>query len=392
MAETNSYLTGPEISALISTKNAGQTYLFSDSCHSGALLNDVKAVRTAIFAAASRTETSQEGSDKGGYFSAVLLHYLRKGLSLRDSMNKAVAVTSYVSAQHPAYYPDGVSIIYPFGALGTNNQNHSLTLDNNLAWIAKILENGKTAFCPPISLLIQWDDEALALGYLRLTADGTELVPGKEMAYYQFIAEKHSAWGSHLVSATTTARGFNVSASPGLAFAGFVPGGLAVSQTRRIFYVSDNTNGRILMINPAESQHRKITLLSGLQKAGSLKMSDSGRALIYTTDNRVKKLFFGFTAYIADAQGHPLSGAVVNVRSDFGDRTDQVPADGYLTVLDLQKPSLSDRSINLTVQYQGASQLFPFTLLDRDHTFVSLTFSGNPGVISDPLYPVGAEP
>ena len=381
----NGFLTGTEISALISKKNAGQTYLFSDSCHSGALIKDIKAVRTAIFAASTAEGVSNEKSDSGGYFSAVLLHYLRKGMSLGEAIGKAVTVTGFTANQTPEYYPDGVDMVYPFGAMGTKAQYHSANLDNNLYWITKILEIGEGAYKPPAELLTQWNKEATDLGLSGINN-------------FIYVCDKTAEWtvqqgfSSDLEPGSLTVTALNVTALPVTLPSDFVPGGLAVSLTRRIFYLSDNTNGRILMLSPIESKHRKIPLLSGLVKAGGLKLSDNGRSLVYTTNNLVKKLYFGFTAFIGDTLGQPLSGAVVTMKSDLGERTIQVPADGYLTVMDLQKPSLTDRSVSLTVRYQGTTQLLPFTLLDRDHTFVSFTYSGNPGVIPEPVYPVGAAP
>ncbi len=63
------------------------------------------------------------------------------------------------------------------------------------------------------------------------------------------------------------------------------------------------------MLNPMDRKHRILTLVKGLNQVGDVDLGDDGRSLVYVTNGGVQRTFFGFTAFVHDPQGSPMSGA-----------------------------------------------------------------------------------
>ncbi|HQH27314.1 MAG TPA: hypothetical protein PLP17_07965, partial [Oligoflexia bacterium] len=168
----------------------------------------------------------------------------------------------------------------------------------------------------------------------------------------------------------------------------YVPGGLAVCPWSHVIYVSDNTNGRLLMINPYETEHRAITLLEGLDHPGDVDIGCGGRSLVYTDGNRVKSMLFGFTVYLRGEDALPLRGAEVTVQTGLGQFIRKTDDRGYLTLLNLTDPSVYDNSVALTVKSGGKTQIYTFNLERSCHTFKALVFAGN-GSVTPVFYQSG---
>ncbi len=398
MPDTSTEISPSEIESWLTEKNAGQTYLISDSCYSGQLVDKIHAPKTAVIAATSHDNPSYEliGGDGGGYFTSVFLSLLKQGYSMEEAINKAIPIVygsvshdfssyGYIkSPQKPTYDPDGVDMQYPFGQISTYSlDSHTRELRSDLDWAAELIEDFKDYEIPPppelypgMTLQLQWADEARNLGIEDVQA---------------YIDEKTEEWRltqsegvmrcvSHLI---------NVTESPS-ATTPFLPGGLAVSQHHHLFYVSDNQNGNLYMYNPLESiRHRRLTLLKGLNHPGDVDMGFQGCSLIYTSGGRVQRKYLGFTAYIVRDSGEALQGVPVLVETEKGEHTERTDADGYLTVMDLLKPSLFDRRVYLTIHHGGGSQMFSVDLMPKDHTFVKLIFTGDPATIIPPIYASG---
>ncbi len=393
MPDLTTEINPSEIESWITEKNAGQTYLISDSCYSGHLVDKIHAPKTAVIAATTKSDPSYEiiGNGRGGYFTSVFLSLLKQDYSMEEAINKSIPIV-YGSVksdfgykakdQKPTYDPDGVDMQYPFGRISSYSLNsHSRELATDLDWAAELIEEFKdyeispTVFWPSRTLIFEWAEEAHLLGIENIN---------------EYIDEKTEEWrlaqGDGVIRCISNM--FDVTEAAASS-SSFLPGGIAPSQHYHLFYVTDNQNGNIFMYNPFERQHRRITLIDGLIHPADIDIGDNGRSMVYVTNGAVQRKFFGLTAFITDTGGNPLSGAKVIVQSDLGEIIKTVDPDGYMTVMDLLKPSLFSRSLFLTVYHNGGSQLFSLVLQPTDQTFVKLEYSGMPGIIPPPTYASG---
>jgi hypothetical protein len=161
--------------------------------------------------------------------------------------------------------------------------------------------------------------------------------------------------------------------------ASYIPGGMAVSPIdRREIYVTDNTNGRLLMLIPGDFKGvRQTTLMKGLSKPGDVDMADSGRSLVIAESDKVRKVYFGLTATMTDSTGAPLSGADIVITGGFPAVTTRTDASGIVSVMNLVSPSTDDFLVYLTASSQGKTQIFPIYLNYSGQKVVDLVFTGN---------------
>jgi hypothetical protein len=149
----------------------------------------------------------------------------------------------------------------------------------------------------------------------------------------------------------------------------FLPGGFAICPWDKVYYVSDNTNGRIFRINPRmELPFRSITLISGLDKPGDVDIGDHGTSLVYTDGNWVRKKFFGFSIRLVNSAGEGVAGAEVVAQTPIGERVGRTDTEGWLTMMDLLRPGGS-RKVQLTVRVVGFQAVgYGFELNEQCHT------------------------
>jgi hypothetical protein len=161
--------------------------------------------------------------------------------------------------------------------------------------------------------------------------------------------------------------------------ASYIPGGMAVSPVdRHEIYVTDNTNGRLLMLIPGDFKSvRQITLMKGLNHPGDVDMAENGRALVVAEADKVRKLFFGLTATITDSSGAPLPGADVVINGEFPAVATKTDVSGVLSVMNLINPGMGDYLIYLTVSSLGKTQVFPIYLNYTGQKVIDLVFTAN---------------
>ncbi len=347
--------TPDQLSADLDHVGARGNYVISDSCHAGGFIDQLSAKNTVAFGACEANEysgemhhdsagiaggrfayTTGDREDIGGIFSYLMLKHLRRGDSLEDSF-KASAKES------------GAMVTKFFGT-------HIQTASTNL-------QNNDFGFCP---------------------IDAGEPFGGAANLYRQVTDDTFDSITEGLLGDAPFSEGLiRLQGPPG---ASFIPGGLAVCPGKQRFFVSDNSGGRIVMISPAETTHRYITVLEGLVAPGDIDIGRNAQSLVYTTDDRVKSQFFGFSAFIADTAGAPLGGADVIVESAAGKFTKRVDLNGYLNVFGLLAPKIASRRVQITVSKENKSHSFSFELEPSCQTLHSLVFNGT-GVIEDVAMP-----
>ncbi len=388
--EANTQVTERELHNWITEKGAGQTYLILDACHSGEFADGgFGPPRTAVVASCTAAQISGEAiygdvekGAWGGVLTPHLVAQLTRGESIEDAINNSrLAWAKQGFDQKPAFMPDGADVDHPFGDLTPPYQSGHLTsLPYSLDYFAKIADKNDLTPEPSRSVLDGF--------ILEIKTEHPDWEMGSD-AFNSLLSQKIEAWKIANGQSGTTRGGSMQVASGSPNPTNYLPGGLAVSQERRLFYVTDNDHGRLLMINPFERLHRRIALMEGLSHPADIDIGDKGRSAVYVNNGAVQRTFFGLTAYITDTEGHPLSGARTFLDTDLGTFNGIVDPDGYMTVMDLLKPALFSRSLFLTIYHNGGSQLYPITLQPTDQTFVKLTYSGAPGTIIPPVYGLG---
>lgn len=384
-----------ELSNWITQKNAGNTYIILDCCHSGGFTDGIfQAPRTAVLTSCKSSQIADEGywESNGtwhwaGIYTPFFTYYLSQGESISDAHNKAHSLVDYMDYdQNAVIAPDGADVNRPFGEIDPDFiTNGSRLINDETQFFAQIMEGWTTHYLystiEPSEVVV---DQLIA----EVVQENPDVEPGSD-AFNALLNDKIKQWKTEQLQTNTT-RGRCISLVTATNEpATYFPGGMAASQYCRLFYVTDNANGRVLMYNPFERQHRRITLIDGLTHPADIDIGDSGRSMVYVTNGAVQRKFFGITAFITDTSGNPLSGAKVVVQSDLGEIIKIVDLDGYITVMDLLRPSLFSRSLFLTVYHDGGSQLFSLVLQTTDQTFVKLQYSGMPGVIPPPTYGSG---
>lgn len=384
-----------ELNNWITEKNVGNTYLIIDACHSGDFVDDIfQAPRTAVLTSAGSYDIAAEANwgenDQphwAGVYTPFLVHQLSVGESIGTAHENTTKIVNQMDySQGPKFLPDGADIDQPFGAINPDYiSDSSRQLDSEIQFFAELMERKSNYYLygavePPQSVIDQLSAEVLQ--------ENPGVEPGSE-AFDTLLNAKIDQWKvDHFQGTTTRGRSFSVVA-PSTAPAAFLPGGLAASQHYRLYYVTDNTGGRIVMYNPFERRHRRITLMEGLSHPADIDIGDSGRSMVYVANGTVRRTFFGLTAFIFDTSGAPLSGAKVIVQSELGEVMRTVDPDGYITVLDMLRPSLFSRQVFVTVYRNGDSRMFPVVLQPTDQTFVKLEYTDTPGSVKPPTYASG---
>ena len=336
---------------------AGGNYVFSDSCYAGAFVDGIHSKNTAAFGACESNQYSSEithwsegladnerfanttnfREDIGGMFTYAVLKHLRRGDSLEASFKASGA--------------DAQAMITKF--LGSNVQTPSTNMPNNDFGQCSVDTNF------PFGQVVN--------PYKQVTTNTfdsiTEGLVGADQMFHGLI---------------------RLQAQPSNPAASYIPGGVAVCPHKKMFFISDNSRGRIVMVNPKEQQndHRYVEVITGLVAPGDIDIGAGGHSLVYTDDNRVKSQFFGFTAYIADQNGTALSGAEAVVESAAGKYVLRVDINGYLNVWGLDVPKIKSRKVLLTIKREGKTHSFSFDLDSVCQTFHKLVFKGT-GVIED---------
>jgi hypothetical protein len=326
--------TSKQLSDAIKTAGVGSTYVFSDSCYSGAFVDRLDSPNTLAIAATQPDQMARENASVGGgFFTTSMVNNLGKGYDLLRSYRITDVWVGEKTKDYESMWQ------WP----STNTASDSIYAQD---FVGKNLD-----FTYPF---------------------GKPLL--QEIVNSSLEAMPETA-GSNLRSLLLT-----VSTAPSTV--SYVPGGIAVCPSGTSFYITDNTNGRVLMINPRDTQHRKIALVNGLMIPGDIDLADKGRSIVYVSGGQAQKVFFGLTGYVLDGQGIPLSGADVIVQTGEGENLAKVDADGYFNVMNILRPGLSSRTVFITVSMAGASQLYSLDLNDACQTFAKLRFTGVVGISS----------
>ncbi|HEX2967345.1 MAG TPA: caspase family protein [Syntrophorhabdaceae bacterium] len=320
--------TSTELSDAIKATGVGSTYVFSDSCYSGAFVDRLNCPNTLAIAATQPNQMAREnGEVGGGFFTTSITNYLGNGYDLL----RAYRMTDVWVGERTKDYESMWQ--WP----STNTASDSI--------YGQDFEGTNLDFAYPFGKpLLQ-----------EIINDSLELIPD-------------------VTGSASKSLQISVSSAPGTV--SYVPGGIAICPSGTSFYVTDNTNGKVLMLNPRDSNHRKIPLVDGLSLPGDIDITDDGMSLVYVSGGQAQKVLFGLTGYVLDSQGVPLTGADIIVQTSAGERLGKVDAGGYFTVMNILNPLLSSRTVFVTVISGGASQLYSFDLNAACQTFVTLSFDG----------------
>lgn len=399
--EDYGYVRADELSAAITDKGAGQTYVIMDACHSEYMVRDMNSEHTAMIGTAGLDEKAAEGywplneeeteGFSSGAFTPFFVQLLREGTPMDEAFARA---RDYVSRsgfkQTAAFNPDHVDVNKPFGEVDPTYVNEGTAyLDTYLGLFTTRMEDmDETAAI--LENLDMLPPEKVEEFMAEVTEEvGSLHAPGGP--YYsnglfdRALAEKIKEWqagqSQQFVSAT---RSFHVVAAPAASPpAAFVPGGFAASRHAFLFYVSDNSNGRILLVNPlAYKKEAWLPILSGLDQPGDLDLDPDGRFLCYTRGGEVHRLYLGLSIRVFDRLGAPLAGARAVLQTALGTHNAIVDTEGYAHFPGLLEPRLLDYDIFIDISYQGAQQTFSGELNSTDHTVLRLDFTADPASIT----------
>jgi len=329
--------TPENLSAALEDVGAGANYVYSDSCYSGAFIDEIDSKNTAAFSACSDYQLSSEGVN-GGFFT-----YTYIGMMLKNGGNLYTSFEDTRNVTDREQEKTGI-IFLERQAPKTNSINDEYS-----------------GFVVDVS----WAFGDLKGEFGQIVGDGTNYVNPDNVDDRALVTRSLTVGAQILAS-------------------DYVPGGFAVCPWSKVFYVTDNSIGRIMMIDTyQEEKHQRLPLIGGINSPGDIDLWSDGRGFVYTDGDRVKSKFFGFTVNLADSLDRPLSGAEVTVQGPFGIMHKRTEPSGYLTVLDLLSPALSNRQIMLSVEYLAGKQTFVFELDPTCHTFKRLIFDGD-GKIKKP--------
>ena len=324
--------TAADLSAALTDINAGTAYVYVETPFSDAFADQLTTARTAAFAAAQAGEATYDTTSGGGLFTTAMTASLGGGAGVLDAFtDSAEVIKGKGGMQHPG-------------------------------------NNAPTAGFSGIDLGVVFSQ--LFVEVLQGVSDSLQNVNSGSL---NTLASAAAEIGLETGIPTP---------------ASYTPGGFAVCPWSRVAYVTDNTNGRLLMVNPYEPRHRLITLLTDLGTPGDVDVACAGRSLVYSTGQGVREVLFGFTVHVRDKDHLPLAGANVLVESELGQLQKRTDQDGYLTVMNVLDPALDNRKVSLTVESGGKKELYSFTLNPSCQTFYTLRFTGTGGV-SEPERPLG---
>jgi hypothetical protein len=328
--------TSDQLKDAIKSTHVGSTYVFSDSCFSGAFVDRLEVPNTLALAATEPNQTAREDSSYGGWFTNFMVKNLGEGDTIQRAYNETRDSVANESKQYSAYD-------YVTQEPSTNTEadffHQGDFVGTNL--------NAKFPF-----------GEVNLADIVNTSAEGMNVSPA------------------------AAAKSLLLTVSSGSTTPTYVPGGIAVCPTRSSLYITDNTNGRILMVTPRDPNRRKLTLVDGLSMPGDIDLSDNGRSLSYVSGGTAQKIFFGLTGFVTDAAGTPLSGATVIFQSNQGETLAKVDANGYFTLMNLLRPSLGSRTVFVTITSGGKSQLYSLDLNTECQTVAQFRFSGTADITS----------
>lgn len=331
--------TSEQLSAAIVASGAGSTYVFNDSCFSGSFVDRLTPPNTLALAATQPDQVAREDASHGGFFTSSMVSNLAKGSELirayRDTDSWVQEETAGMSSNRKNWQ-----------YLSTNTASDGISKQD--------LEGTNLEYKFPFGTPVLQE----------IVNDSQETMP---------------------MPTAAASKSLLLTVSPSSIPLSYVPGGLAVCPAGNSLYVTDNTNGKVLMVNPESPDMRKVVLIEGLTMPGDIDIADKGRSMVYVSGGQVQKTFFGLTGYITDEQGMPLSGADIIFQSTDGERLFKVDANGHFTVMNVLKPRLESRTVFVTVRSQGASQLYSFDLNPACQTVAKFRFSGVPSISSPEL-------
>lgn len=139
-------------------------------------------------------------------------------------------------------------------------------------------------------------------------------------------------------------------------------------------FVSDSAGGKIFrfplsdlpLTIPADATEKKLmeqryTFIDGLNGPGQVRITDDGKAMVFTDRTGIRYQNFGFTGRALDSENNPLVGAVVTINTGTGPKSTTTDAEGYYNFFDY----FSDPVLYASINHPKGSYTDRVTLLGK---------------------------